>query len=93
MLSAETIARLRDALVDQWRSARLESEETHAAIVALAREARERRVYPEALIVMIKAIEMEVLRGEVAGTPLARRHLREWLVTSCLRAYYESEAT
>ncbi len=91
LLSAETIARLRDAIAEQWRSSRAESEETQAAILELAREARGRRVFPESLIVLLKGIEADVVRGVPERSPVARRQLTEWLVTTCLRAYFQSE--
>ena len=61
-LAAEAIRRLRDSIAEQWQSPTAESPETLAAIVAVAREARESGVYPESIIVVLKGIEADVIR-------------------------------
>ena len=92
-LSDESVARLRTAIAAQWRTGQAESAETRDALLSIAREARERGIRPEALIVVLKRIESDVARSVPERSAVVQRQLTEWLVTTCVRAYFEDAAT
>lgn len=90
-LHPDTVAALRSAIAERWRAAS-SAESALADIVArVAREARESGLQPESLIIALKGIEQDVLgaSGSLRGEDVeARRRFREWLVSSCVRAYF-----
>jgi hypothetical protein len=57
-----------------------------------AREAQERQMRPEELIIELKGLFSVVLQGRTGTFTGDENRLREWLVTSCLKAYYEPMA-
>ncbi|HZO19678.1 MAG TPA: hypothetical protein VFB46_11890 [Gemmatimonadaceae bacterium] len=59
----------------------------HAALKSVAAEARERSLRPEELIVTLKQIVEEVPGARVSS--IEERRLREWIVTTCISAYFE----
>lgn len=83
---------LRVQIMRHWRAMDGSEPGLAEAILDAAREARERGLRPEELIVALKEIA-----DEVAGTPDAlrasdvdaRRRFREWLVTSCVKAWFQ----
>lgn len=93
MLRPETIAALRAALEEQ-RGAGVEPVNSLSeAIRAASREARERHLPPEALLIQLKALADDVGLPLVSASPdrARRREVREWMVTACLRAYWDDE--
>lgn len=57
-----------------------------------SRQARAIMVRPETLVVLLKQLEEELIELEPAlrrVTPDERRRLREWVVTTCVRAYFD----
>ena len=88
-LSDQTIAALRDAIVAQRHLGATPSAQLEAAIQAAARDARERGINPEVLLVQLKLIAEEAGVNPVLGDGGAGA-LREWLVTACVAAYYRN---
>jgi hypothetical protein len=95
VLSAPIAQRLRDAIGERWRAAggpaseRAEAD-LAAALAVAAAEARDRSLHPEALILAIKALEGEVAGSTARLAPGERRVLRAWLVSACIRAYFNA---
>ena len=90
-LSPETLQALRTVIADRWRAASDAESQLGTVLARAAAEARERGIRPEELLITLRHIEEEVMArpGDLRGTdPDARRRFREWMVTSCLRAYY-----
>ena len=88
-LSDQTIAVLRDAIVAQKQLGATPSPQLEAAIQAAARDARERGINPEVLLVQLKLVAEEAGVNPVLGESGAGA-LREWLVTACVAAYYKN---
>jgi hypothetical protein len=59
------------------------------AVQTVAAEARERAMRPEELIIELKGIFTEALQGQKKSPGNDEHRVREWLVTNCLKAYYE----
>ena len=90
-LHPETVAALRAVIAERWRAVSGTEDALAAIIARVAREAREDGLHPEELIVALKAIEQDVLGGVGtlrADDVEARRRFREWLVSTCVRAYF-----
>ena len=93
MLRPETVAALRAALEEQRAAGAEPVASLSNAIRVASREARERHLQPEALLIQFKSLADDV------GLPLVspssdrgrRREVREWMVTACLRAYWDEE--
>jgi len=85
-LSEATLEQLRRALQDRRRSPAAGDTALQAALQVVAAEARERSLRPEELIVTLKQV-----LDESPGTRALYedRRLREWIVTTCIRAYFE----
>jgi hypothetical protein len=90
-LHPDTVTSLRTVIAERWRAVS-DTESALAAVVArAAHEAREDGLRPEELIIALKRIEQDVLGapGTLRATDIeARQRFREWLVTSCVRAYF-----
>jgi hypothetical protein len=88
MFSPETAA----ALVEAFRAQRTEGEAPIPALTEAvrnaAREARARRLPPEAVLIQLKLLA-EQAGLTSTGDEDDRRRLREWMVTISLRAYWE----
>lgn len=86
-LSEATLEQLRRAIQSRRTDPAGGDDSLEAALRAVAGEARERSLRPEELIVALKHVMDE------ARTPRSsageERSLREWVVTTCIRAYYE----
>ena len=90
LLHAETQALLRRALSAQRTAGVVPIAELSDAIHAAAREARERQLTPEAILIQLKALAEEMgLPAQHAGT--SRTDVRTWMVTTLLRAYWDAE--
>jgi len=94
MLRPETIGALRAALAEQRGVGAEPVTSLSEAIRAASREARERHLPPEALLIQLKSLADEVGLPPVPSSQdrAKRRAVREWMVTACLRAYWEDEA-
>lgn len=91
LLRPETQAQLRQALSAQREAGLAPRNELRDAIRAAAREARERQLAPEAILIQLKVLAEEIgLPAQHASTP--RNDVRTWMVTTLLRAYWESES-
>ncbi len=86
-LSEATLEQLRTALNDRRQSPAIGDEPLQAALRVVACEARERALRPEELIVALKQLMDEP--RTVRSTSSEDRQLREWVVTTCIRVYFE----
>jgi hypothetical protein len=86
-LSEATLEQLRRAIEDRRQSPAIGDTPLQKALHAVAAEARERSLRPEELIVALKQV-MDEPRSARAGSG-EERQLREWIVTTCIRAYFE----
>jgi Rad3-related DNA helicase len=86
-LSEATLELLRRAIQERRQSPAGGDTALQAALQVVASEARERSLRPEELIVALKQLidEAPGIRS-LAGED---RRLREWIVTTCIRAYFE----
>ena len=89
-LSEETIDALRAAIVEQRKQGRTPTPELEAAICLAARDARERSIAPETLLVQLKLVAEEAGVYPSIGLDEGVSALREWLVTACVSAYFKS---
>lgn len=88
-LSAHTVEQLRQAILDRRQTPALGDDVLRRALEAVALEARERALRPEELIVTLKQVV-----DEAPGPRLSSgddRRLREWIVSTCIRAYFDAE--
>jgi hypothetical protein len=89
-LSPETVAQLREALKDWIEGDRAETILGNA-LHAAAREARDRGIRAEELLVTLKTTWFEVGGAPTvphSASPSDQKRLDE-LVTACIKAYYE----
>lgn len=86
-LSEPTLEQLRRAIQERRQSPAIGDTALQEALHAVAAEARERSLRPEELIVALKNV-MDDPRPARSGSS-DERHLREWIVTTCIRAYFE----
>ena len=95
VLSAALAQRLREAIGDRWRASGPDETDRASATLAAtlsdaAAEARDRSLHPEELILAIKSLEREVAFSRADIGPSKRQALRAWLVTACIRAYFNA---
>ncbi len=86
-LSEATLDQLRWAIQERRQSPAIGESGLHTALQVVAREARERSLRPEELIVTLKRVIDEAPGGRLASGE--DRRLREWMVTTCIHAYFE----
>jgi hypothetical protein len=86
-LSEPTLEQLRRAIQERRQSPDPGEATLQAALQVVATEARQRSLRPEELIVALKQV-MDEHPGSRSASGEERR-LREWVVTTCIRAYYE----
>jgi hypothetical protein len=86
-LSESTLEQVRRALQERRQSPGVGDGALQAALQVMAAEARERTIRPEELIVTLKQL-IDEAPGNRSGSGEDRR-LREWIVTTCIRAYFE----
>ena len=86
-LSEPTLELLRRAIHQRRQSPAIGDEELHAALQVVAAEAREHSLRPEELIVALKQVIDEV--PGVRSNSGDDRRLREWIVTTCIQAYFD----
>ena len=93
-LSPETLDELRAVIVARWSGVDGADARLAEVLGRAAGEARARSIQPEELLVTLRLLEEEIMArpGDLRGAdPDARRRFREWLVQSCLRAYFARE--
>ena len=86
-LSEPTLEQLRKAIQARRESPAAGDDALRLALRAIAAEARERSLRPEELIVALKQIMDESRAPKPNSTE--ERLLREWVVTTCIQAYFE----
>lgn len=87
LLSEPTLEQLRRAIQERRQSPSAGETALHSALQVAAAEARERSLRPEELIVALKQAMEEAPGSRSSSTD--ERRLREWIVTTCIRAFYE----
>ena len=90
-LSDALVVRLRAALEDRLDHPAGTDSGLRDTIVTAAAEARQRALRPEELIVALKGILEEVTAHRSGLKAADEVKLREWLVTTSIRAYYGRE--
>ena len=94
LLSADVAEQLRAALVAHWQQPATSNGAIAIALDEAARDAKQRHLRPEELLLALKAIEQQVAGSLQRVDSDERDHLRAWLVGACLRAYFgEPEAS
>jgi hypothetical protein len=88
-LRAETLDALRAAITAQRQRGPTPSPELEAAIQTAARDARERQIAPESLLVQLKLVAEQAGGYPGLGGDDSSNALREWLVTACVNAYFK----
>lgn len=91
LLSADVADQLRAALTARWDKASDSDALLVTALAEAARDAREKQLLPEELLLALKAIEEQVANSMRHVDTDQRDHLRRWLVSVCLRAYFGDE--
>jgi hypothetical protein len=86
-LSEPTLEQLRKAIQGRRQSPAAGDETLRGALRAVAAEARERSLRPEELIVALKHVLDESHNPKSSSAE--ERQLREWVVTTCIHAYFE----
>jgi hypothetical protein len=87
-LSDETLAVLRTAVLGHLERKSDPDRGLEHAVAAVVDEARERAMRPEELIIAFKALYATLPDPRTAAARAEQLHLREQLVTLCIRAYY-----
>jgi hypothetical protein len=88
-LSEPTLEQLRRAIANRHASPAIGDAELNSALQVVASEARSNALRPEELIV---ALKQAIDRSSVARASTQEdRQLREWMVSACIRAYFETE--
>src|SRR6185436_2313878 len=90
-LRDETIDALRAAISAQRGQGTTPSSELQDAIQAAARDARDRAIKPEVLLIQLKLVAEEAGVYSSIGVDENENALREWLVTACLNAYFRKD--
>ena len=87
-LTPELRARLRDAVLAQWRVPDRELVELGDTLRAVTDDARARGLRAEDLIIALHEIQLDISIVEVRLMPDKRDRVHTWLVRACLRAYF-----
>ena len=91
MLSESQLLRLRDAIALRMHDPSRPDDELRVVLRDVAAEARTRALRPEELIVSLKAVLSQVGSARFPSSPDEQRKLQEWLVTSCIQAYFAKD--
>lgn len=86
-LSAHTVEQLRQAIRDRRQSPAVGDDALRRALEAVAAEARQRALRPEELIVTLKQVIDDAPGARLSSAD--DRRLREWIVSTCIRAYFD----
>lgn len=90
-LSEPQLARLREAITTRLRNPSQADDELRIVLREVATEARDRALRPEALIVALKGVLAEIDTARLTHDVEEPRRLQEWLVTTCIHAYFDRE--
>ena len=89
VLSEPRVARLREAIVLRLREPSGPDDDLRAVLQEVADEARSNSLRPETLIVALKSVMADIEPGRTGRNPDEQRRLHEWIVTTCIRAYFD----
>ena len=92
LLDDETISALRIALME-YAAAPADAERLRAALHAMAHEARERGMFPEKLLILLKDVWYSLPSVRSLKAPDDQVRLLQRIVTMCIREYYADHAT
>ncbi|MDF1505160.1 hypothetical protein [Roseisolibacter sp. H3M3-2] len=87
-LSEATLAELRDAVRTLWMAPSEVDGALESAMGALVREARDRALRAEDVLVVVKSLLADMPELEDPDRRLEGARFREQLVTRCIKAYY-----
>lgn len=87
-LSERTMKELEAALTEQLRKPDHPTPELNALLKRVAREAREKNIRPEELLVSFKQLWNSLAEATRARPADQFERMREALVTLCIKAYY-----
>ena len=79
---------LQAALTEQMRKPDQAAPELHSILMRVAREAREKSIRPEELLVMFKQLWISLSDSIRPRTADQFERIRQDLVTTCIKAYY-----
>lgn len=88
-LSEPRLTRLREVIKLRLHDPSLPDEELRVVLREVATEARSRSLRPESLIVALKSVMAEIGTARPIRNVDEQRRLQEWLVTTCIEAYFE----
>jgi hypothetical protein len=86
--SDSTVKHLRTVVIEQLKKPEAPTTEMIASLGTAGREARERNIPPEAVIVSFKQLWSELAQSSRPQYPDQYERLRQRLVTVCIQAYY-----
>jgi hypothetical protein len=92
LLYPDTIAALRSALIEQRDCGAEPIKSLSTAIQSAAREGRARNLPPQAVLIQLTVLADEIGLPAAAPDCDPKGHMREWMVTACLRAYWNANA-
>ena len=79
---------LQSALTEQLRKPDQVAPELHSLLTRVAREAREKNIRPEELLVSFKRLWNSLAESMRPRTADQFERIRQDLVTACIKAYY-----
>lgn len=88
-LSDATVSELRRAVLRFWEQPSAVDGALVAAMEELVREARERALRAEEVLVEVKAVLANIPELDAPERRMESARFREQLVTRCIKAYYE----
>ena len=87
-LTEQTVAGLRDAVLQLWTAPASADGQLARAMDALVREAREHSLRAEDVLIEVKALLGSMPQLDAPERRLESARFREQLVTRCIKAYY-----
>jgi hypothetical protein len=87
-LTEQTVAGLRDAVLQLWTAPAAADGQLGRAMDALVREAREHSLRAEDVLIEVKALLGSMPQLDAPERRLESARFREQLVTRCIKAYY-----
>jgi len=87
-LSETLIKELQAALTEQLRKPDHPAPELHSVLMRIAREARDKNLGPEQLLVTFKQVWNSLVESTRTGSGDQLERIRQDLVTACIKAYY-----
>ena len=89
-LSETTLTELRGAVHALWTAPDAVNGALESAMAALVREARDRALRAEDVLVEVKALLSDMPELDAPERRLEVARFREQLITRCIKAYYQS---